>query len=130
VIEYDNGMVAEIEAGWFHACAENPHGTIELFGTGGYARTLPLTVKAGGQSGTGVWTGGFTLQTDHISMPMYAAQIDRFLDCIVASGDPPCDGHQGVRDMMILEAAYRSARERSAVTIARDAGGQDGVMEK
>jgi predicted dehydrogenase len=118
VIEYDSGMVAEIEAGWFHACAENPHGTIELFGTHGYARTLPLLVKAGGQPGACVWTSSFSSQSDHITMPMYAAQIDRFLDCIVGGSDPPCDGHQGLRDMITLEAAYRSARERSAITLS------------
>ncbi len=123
VIEYDNGMVAEIEAGWFHANAENPHGTIELFGTEGYARTLPLLIIPGGQNGAGGWTSGFTPQSDHITMPMYAAQIDRFLDCIVAGTEPPCDGHQGLGNMTILEAAYRSARERSTVTIARDTSG-------
>ncbi|MBI1918896.1 MAG: Gfo/Idh/MocA family oxidoreductase [Planctomycetes bacterium] len=34
-VEFDGGLVAEIEAGWFHCHAQAPHGAIELFGTEG-----------------------------------------------------------------------------------------------
>ena len=37
MIEYDNGIVAEVEAGWYGEHVRDPHGAVELFGTAGYA---------------------------------------------------------------------------------------------
>jgi len=48
---------------------------------------------------------------------MYAAQIDNFLTCILEDRRPVCDGEQGVRNMIVLEAAYTSAGERTSVAL-------------
>ena len=45
MIEYDNGLVAEIDGGYGDHVSE-PHGAVELFGTGGYARILPAALGA------------------------------------------------------------------------------------
>ncbi|MFN8007153.1 MAG: Gfo/Idh/MocA family oxidoreductase [Terriglobia bacterium] len=41
LIEYENGLACIIEAGWYHPFATHPHGTVEIFGTEGYARVFP-----------------------------------------------------------------------------------------
>ena len=115
-IEYDNGLVAKVEAGWYHAHAFDPHGAVELFGTEGYARTLPARVEYGDENTLRREAPSSDSQQLHIDLPMYAAQLDHFLVCILEDRPPPCDGHQGVRNMTVLEAAYASARSGSSVT--------------
>jgi predicted dehydrogenase len=116
LIEYDNGMVAEIEAGWHHAYAGSPLGAMELFGAKGYARTFPNETH-----GTLGVPGGFPPSNPtsgaHIGPAMYAAQIDRFLDCVLHDAPPACDGRHGLMGMQVLEAAYRSARSGEAVSL-------------
>jgi predicted dehydrogenase len=111
VIDYDNGLTAEVEAGWFGTSVESPHGAVELFGTEGSARTLPWSYRRGGGDAPQPWQG------EHIHLAMYAAQIDHFLDCVLQGRAPECGGRQGVRDMEVLEAAYRSARSGEAVEL-------------
>lgn len=117
VIEYDNGLVAQLEAGWYHAHASDPHGAIELFGTEGYARTLPARLEYRGKGASRESVPSSDSPQPHIGLPMYAAQIDHFLACILEDRPPPCDGHQGVRNMIVLEAAYASARGGSSVSL-------------
>jgi predicted dehydrogenase len=117
VIEYDNGLVAELEAGWYHANVSNPHGAVELFGTAGYARTLPARLESRAEDSRPVTIPSFGMQEPHIELPMYAAQIDDFVACVLEDRQPACDGHQGVRTMVVLEAAYASARGGSSVSL-------------
>jgi predicted dehydrogenase len=119
-IEYDNGLVAEIDAGWYHPEASGPHGAVELFGSVGEARTLPPQFSAASVRSNG------NLQT--VAAPpcdrhpdddrtVYADQIDHFLDCVREDRAPLCDGRQGLRNMIVLESAYRSARAGRSIVL-------------
>jgi predicted dehydrogenase len=118
LIEYDNGMVAEIEAGWHHAYASSPLGAMELFGAKGYARTFPHEAHCSMGGVPGVYFPSMPASASHIGPAMYAAQIDRFLDCVLHDAPPACDGRHGLMGMQVLEAAYRSARNGQAVSLA------------
>jgi predicted dehydrogenase len=117
LIVYDNGMVAEIEAGWHHAYASSPHGAMELFGAKGYARTFPNETLGTIGGAPGVLPPSMPTPASHIGPAMYAAQIDRFLDCLLYDVPPACDGHHGLMGMQVLEAAYHSARSGEAVAV-------------
>jgi predicted dehydrogenase len=54
------------------------------------------------------------VQTD---MPMYQAQMDYFLDCVLNNKEPSPGGDDGLWTLRMLEAAYRSAEIGEAVTI-------------
>src|SRR5262249_27755559 len=110
LIEYDNGLMAQVDAGWHHAHASSPHGALELFGTQGYARTFPTEVHYSLGGAPGLGRRSWPPQACHIDPAMYAAQIDRFLDCVLGEAPPPCDSRHGLVGMQVLEAAYRSAR--------------------
>lgn len=114
-IEYDNGLVAQVEAGWYHPQASDPHGAVELFGTAGYARTLPARLERRADDARREIALACDSRQSHIDLAMYAAQLDQFVTCILEDRRPPCDGHQGVRNMIVLEAAYASARDGSSV---------------
>ena len=120
LIEYDNGMVAEIEAGWHHNHANSPHGALELFGDRGYARTFPAEVRAALGGVPGVYRPAWPAPADHISAPVYAAQIDRFVDCVLHDAPPACNARNGLMGMRVLDAAYRSARSGDAVKLTEE----------
>lgn len=117
VVEYDNGMVVEVEAGWHHGYTSDPHGAIELFGTEGYARTLPSRLYCRTE---GVWGEHLpAIPSTHpdLDLSVYAAQMDHFLACVLDDRPPLCDGNQGLRDMILLDAAYQSAWSGSSVSL-------------
>jgi predicted dehydrogenase len=118
VIEYDNGLVAELEAGWYHPKACSPHGAVELFGTAGNARTLPARLEYHAGDVRRASVPSFGVHESPIDLPMYAAQIDDFVTCVLEDRQPACGGHQGVRNMIVLEAAYAAARGGSSVSLA------------
>jgi predicted dehydrogenase len=115
-VEYDNAMAVQIEAGWFHHQASDPHGAIELFGTLGYARTLPAWLRHRAEGGWVESVPAVDCRHPDDDPGLYAAQMDHFLDAILDGRSPACDAGQGVRSMILLEAAYRSAAEGTSVS--------------
>ena len=114
-IEYNNGMSAEIQAGWYHDTAASPHGAIEIFGTKGYARTLPAECRDTTEPTAAESAPPNASAHPDDNQSVYATQIAHFLDCILENRRPECDGRQGLEDMMILESAYTAARTGAAV---------------
>jgi predicted dehydrogenase len=47
----------------------------------------------------------------------FALELDAFADCIRRHRDPEPDGHEGLRDVAVMQAIYRSARENRPVPI-------------
>jgi len=91
---------------------------MELFGAKGYARTFPNEAHCSIGGVPGVYLPSMPASASHIGPSMYAAQIDRFLDCVLRDAPPACDGRHGLMGMQVLEAAYRSARSGEAVSLA------------
>ena len=52
----------------------------------------------------------------------FAIEIDHFADCILNHHTPRTPGEEGVRDHVIMEAIYRSAREGTPVTLSTEPG--------
>ena len=48
---------------------------------------------------------------------MFAAQLDHLVECIRANREPIVGGTEGLRDVRIIEAIYRSAREGKRVAL-------------
>ena len=117
MVEYDNGMVATIEAGWYHNFADGPEGALEVFGTKGYARTFPTELHCQIGNAWGQYRPSMPPRRQQCDLPMYAAQMDHFIDCVLNDKDPTPDGRQGLRSMIILEAAYRSAERGKSVSL-------------
>lgn len=119
LIEYENGMTGCIEAGWYHNFANSPHGAIEVFGTEGYARVFPTELYCKIEGIWGWHNPAVTPRLRHIDLPMYAAQIDHFIDCVLLGKAPLCDGHQGLQNVRLMQAAYESARRGEAVHLSQ-----------
>lgn len=117
VIEYDNGMIGIVEAGWKYPLPKSLHGSVEVFGSLGSAVTFPTELWTQRAGQWQVESPVFETDRDKIIENMFAAQVASFVDCIVNDTAPVCDGKQGVADMELVDAIYRSARTGQAVTM-------------
>jgi predicted dehydrogenase len=54
-------------------------------------------------------------QLDQVNQ--FAAEIDHFSDCIINNKIPFTPGEEGLQDHLLMEAIYRSAREKRAITL-------------
>jgi len=118
VIEFDNGMTFVIDAGWHHKFRNSPHGALEIYGTQGYVRAFPTELHASIDGAWGVFRPELHPPRPHIDLSMYIAQIEAFVDCVVGKRAPTCDGRMGLRNVMLLEAIYQSARTGKSVSIS------------
>ena len=48
---------------------------------------------------------------------MFAAQLDHLVECIHANKEPIVGGQEGLRDVRIIDAIYRSAREGKRISL-------------
>jgi predicted dehydrogenase len=61
--------------------------------------------------------GGKWFEKKFKVMDEFALELDAFADCIRRKRDPAPDGHEGLRDVVVMQAIYRSARENRPVPI-------------
>jgi predicted dehydrogenase len=116
-LEFEGGIVALIEAGWYHLYTNGLEGYTQVFGTKGYARALPSELHMHVE---GVWSvihPELPKRKQQVDMPMYQAQIDYFMDCVLNDKEPTPGGIDGLWAMRVLEAAYRSAEIGEVVDI-------------
>jgi predicted dehydrogenase len=52
----------------------------------------------------------------------YARELAHFRDCIAGRATPLVDGHEGLRTLLVVEAAYRAAAEHRVVPVQASAG--------
>ncbi len=62
--------------------------------------------------------GGRWFETKFRVMDEFALELDAFAECIRRKRDPEPDGNEGMRDVAVMTAIYRSARENRPVPIS------------
>ncbi len=117
LLEFEGGIVGVIESGWYHLYADGLEGYTQVYGTRGYARALPSEFHSFTQGVWGVTYPKMPPRKQQCDLPMYQAQMDAFLDCILHDTAPTPSGEDGLWAMRVLEAAYRSAVTGEAVAI-------------
>ncbi len=117
MLEFDGGIAGLIEAGWYHLYADGLEGYTQVYGTKGYARALPSELHSYVQGVWSVTRPNMPARQQQCDLPMYQAQMDAFVDCIVEDREPTPGAADGLWAMRVLEAAYRSAEVGEAVAI-------------
>jgi predicted dehydrogenase len=118
LLEFEGGIAALVEAGWYHLYADGLEGYTQVYGTKGYARALPSELHTNVEGVLSVIQPQMPKRKVHTDLPMYQAQMDYFLDCILNDKEPTPGGTDGLWTMRMLEAAYHSAESGQAVAIA------------
>jgi predicted dehydrogenase len=117
LLEFEGGIAGLVEAGWYHLYADGLEGYTQVYGTKGYARALPSELHT---HVAGVWSvthPKMPKRQQQCDMPMYQAQMDYFVDCVLHGREPTPGGTDGLWAMRVLEAAYRSAEIGQVVAI-------------
>jgi predicted dehydrogenase len=117
LVEFEGGVHALVEAGWYHLYADGLEGYTQVYGTRGYARALPSELHS---FVGGVWSvthPRMPARKQQCDLAMYQAQMEHFLDCILEGREPLTSGPECLWAMRMLEMAYRSAESGEAVAI-------------
>lgn len=111
-LEMSSGVIASCMSGY---SANQNH--ILLMGDKGRIELEPATAYGGNR----LWVGS-ERKTEITPPPgpgktQWAGQLDHLVDCIRHNREPIVSGEEGLRDMRIIEAVYRSARERKRIVL-------------
>jgi predicted dehydrogenase len=98
LISWSNGTNSIVESGWWHPHLGGLEADTEVYGTTGYARIWPPESPSE--------------DYEHVTQPMFTAQVKEFLDAIAETRQPRPSGEDGRVVMQVVEMAYASARER------------------
>jgi predicted dehydrogenase len=113
-LEFPSGAIAGCQSMY---SANQNH--ILLMGDKGRIELEPATRYDGNH----MWTGRDGRETEITSIPpgpgktQFAGQLDHLAECILDGREPIVSGEEGLRDMRIVEAIYRSAREGRTVKL-------------
>jgi len=121
VVNWDNGAVSIVEAGWWQPYADGPTASTQLHGSKGMAFLFPTALltlpDAEGKQVERVESGFPAVRESHYPQVMYDAQMAYFVDCIRANRTPVPGGAEGWSNMQIVDAAYESSWTGAAVYI-------------
>jgi len=112
-LEFPSGALASCQSMY---SANQNH--ILLMGDRGRIELEPATRYDGNH----MWIGGDGRQTELTPPPgpgatQFAGQLDHMAQCVLTGAEPIVAGEEGLRDLRIMEAIYRSAREGRTVAL-------------
>lgn len=120
LVEWDSGVSSYVETGWWQPHMDGPEATTQLYGTQGFGRLFPTLIELPNAEAQRVDTvkSGFKFpRKEHCPQSMYDAQMAYFLACIREDKTPVPGGLEGLANMKVLEAAYRSSKTGKVMKI-------------
>jgi predicted dehydrogenase len=120
IIEWDNGATSYIESGWWQPHADGPEAATQLYGTKGFGQLFPTQLEIGNkkEQRIEVIESGFEFpRKEHCPQSLYDAQLAYFIECIRRKKTPIPGGLEGLTNMRVVDAAYKSSRSGKVVEI-------------
>jgi predicted dehydrogenase len=120
VVNWDNGAVSYIESGWWQPHSDGPEAATQLYGRQGFAQLFPTLLELPDPVKNKVETvkSGFEFpRQEHCPQSMYDAQMAHFIRSITEKSVPNPGGVEGLVNMKVVDAAYRSAHSGKVVEI-------------
>lgn len=120
IVEWEDGATSYIESGWWQPHMDGPEAATQLYGTRGFGQLFPTqleipNVKA--QRVDLVQSGFEFPRQEHCPQSMYDAQMAHFIQCIRKKKTPTPGAAEGLTNMKIVDAAYKSSRTGKVVGI-------------
>ena len=112
IINWEGGCTSYIESGWWQPHMDGPEASTQLYGTRGFGEVFPTRLKLCGEGGSVEnRDGGFTHPRE-IQCPqiMYNRQLAELVQCIYEGRRPTPGAAEGLVNMQIVDAAYRSSQ--------------------
>jgi predicted dehydrogenase len=120
IVEWDNGAISYFESGWWQPHVDGPEAATQLYGTEGFGQLFPTQLELPNPKTRKIdlIKSGFKFpRKEHCPQAMYEAQMAHFLNCIRKGATPVPGGLEGLANMKVVEAAYRSSRTGKIVKI-------------
>jgi predicted dehydrogenase len=120
IVEWDNGATSYIESGWWQPHSDGPEAATQLYGTQGFGQLFPTKLELPNvktQSLDLVKSGFKYPRREHCPQSMYDGQMAYFVDCIRKNKTPIPGAREGLVNIKVLDAAYKSSRTGNVVKI-------------
>lgn len=120
IVEWDNGATSYIESGWWQPHADGPEAATQLYGTQGFGQLFPTQIELPnvGTQNLDILESGFKFpRKEHCPQSIYNAQMAYFVDCIRNNKTPVPGALEGLINMKVVDAAYKSSRTGKVVEI-------------
>jgi predicted dehydrogenase len=120
LVDWDNGATSFIESGWWQPHADGPEAATQLYGTQGYGQLFPTQLELPNVETRqlDLIKSGFKFpRKEHCPQCMYDAEMAYFAECIRKNTTPVPGGLEGLTNMKVVDAAYKSSRTGRVVKI-------------
>jgi predicted dehydrogenase len=120
MVNWENGVVSYIESGWWQPHCDGAEAGTQLYGRQGFAQLFPtlLELPVAGKKRLETIKSGFKFpRKQHNPQSMYDDQMRYFIQAINGKTIPVPGGEEGLVNMKVVDAAYRSARTGKVVQI-------------
>lgn len=120
LVEWENGTISYIESGWWQPHMDGPESATQLYGTTGFGQLFPTQLEIPNLKAQQVELreSGFVFpRREHCPQSMYDAQMSYFINCIRTNKVPIPGAVEGLINMKIVDAAYKSSDTGKAVKI-------------
>jgi len=120
IIEWDSGATSYIESGWWQPHMDGPEAATQLYGTQGFGQLFPTQLELSNvkKQKLDIIKSGFKFpRKEHCPQSMYDAQMAYFIECIRENKTPNPGALEGLMNMKVVDAAYKSAKTGKVVTI-------------
>jgi len=119
-INWDNGVTSFIESGWWQPHMDGPEAATQLYGTKGFGQVFPTRMEIPNPADERVdrMDGGFRFpREEHCPQDMYDRQMAHFVESIQQNKTPNPGAAEGIVNLQIVDAAYKSAETGKVVEI-------------
>jgi predicted dehydrogenase len=119
-VNWDNGAISYVESGWWQPHMDGPEAATQLYGTSGFGQIFPtrLLLSQAGQPEVEKIDPGFPpVREPHCPQSMYDTQMAYFLDCVRLGRVPNPGGAEGLLNMRVVDAAYKSAETGEVIKL-------------
>jgi predicted dehydrogenase len=120
IVAWDNGATSYIESGWWQPHADGPEAATQLYGMDGFGQLFPTQLElpnAKKQKVELIKSGLKFPRKEHCPQSMYDAQMAYFLNCVRTGTTPVPGGLEGLMNMKVVDAAYKSSKTGKVVNI-------------
>ena len=120
IVEWGNGATSYFESGWWQPHADGPEAATQLYGTEGFGQLFPTQLELPNvkKQKVELVKSGFKFpRKEHCPQTMYDAQMAYFINCIRNRATPVPGGAEGLVNMKVVDAAYKSSKTGKIVSI-------------
>jgi predicted dehydrogenase len=120
MVEWENGATSYIESGWWQPHTDGPEAATQLYGTRGFGQLFPTRLELPdlkAQTVKLIQSGFDFPRPEHCPQSMYDAQMAYFIQCIRKKKVPTPGAAEGLTNMKVVDAAYKSSHTGKVVLL-------------